>query len=220
VSAPGPAGRVRRMAAVDGARQGVFEGGWTLLELLAGLTILAALVALSLPALATTVARFRLESVTRRLVADMQAARWRALGGGRAAGLKLNSGSAGGFDWTLVSDGDGDGLRTADVSAGIDPAVSRTRYLDAEARGVHLGFFPQAALRRLPPLTGWYPPGSDPLRFGSSDLLSFSPSGGATPGSLYLTDGSRMTAIVVNGVTGRVRMFRLDQPDQRWKELY
>lgn len=194
-------------------------GGWTLLELLVGLGVLALLTTLSLPALTGTVGRYRLESVTRELAVQMQAARWRALGGGRHAGLRLEIGAGGDLAWTMVRDGDGDGLRAADLRDGTDPPVSRTVRLSSRAPGIRAGILTERPVPRLPPQSGWLDRPEDPIRFGSSDLISFAPSGSATSGSLYLTDGVRMTAVVVNGVTGRLRLFRLGEREDNWKEL-
>ena len=55
----------------------------------------------------------------------------------------------------------------------------------------------------------------DPVRIGSSSLMSFTPLGTATPGTIYLRgrDGSQY-AVRVLGATGRTRVLR-DAPGTR-----
>ena len=195
------------------------ECGWTLVELLVGLAVLALLATLSLPSLAGSVRHYRLESITRELALEMQAARWRALGGGTYTGLKFTGGAAGELSWVMVRDGDGDGLRSVDLRDGTDVAVAPEMRLADRAPGIRAGILSDRRVPRIPPQSGWLDRPEDPIRFGSADLVSFAPGGSATPGSLYLTDGGRMTAVVVNGVTGRLRLFRLAEREDNWKEL-
>ena len=64
----------------------------------------------------------------------------------------------------------------------------------------------------IPPNTPAPPPDhgtldtSDPIRFGSSNMLSFSPLGTATPGTLYLAGEGILAAVRVNGGSARVRL--------------
>ena len=53
-------------------------------------------------------------------------------------------------------------------------------------------------------------PDEDPVRFGRGDILSFSPTGTSTPGSLYLRDvsGGEAWAFRVAGLDGRIRCYR------------
>ena len=56
----------------------------------------------------------------------------------------------------------------------------------------------------LPPEQG--PLSGDPVRFGVSDILSFSPLGTATPGTFYLAGDSGQAAVRVTGGSARVRL--------------
>ena len=58
----------------------------------------------------------------------------------------------------------------------------------------------------------------DPLRFNRSDIASFDPLGGATPGSAYLTDGqTQLAAVRVLSTTGKVRVIVYDRRKQTWR---
>jgi hypothetical protein len=55
------------------------------------------------------------------------------------------------------------------------------------------------------------------VRFGRSDLISFSPGGSASSGTLYVTDGRRgFYAVVLFGPTARLRVWRYRPEERRW----
>lgn len=198
-----------RLSRTDGA------GGHTLTELCAALAVGGLALAAGLPALASSLGRERLETALRDVARELVAARWRALATGRSAGLRFLLEADGRLAWTVHADGDGDGLRSADIDGGTDPLL-RQGGLPAPLRaGLGAGPIPPA----LPPQTGRLDRPEDPIKFGGADLAAFAPAGGATPGSLYLTDGHRSVALVLNGVTGRLRLFRLQEANTAWKEI-
>ena len=56
----------------------------------------------------------------------------------------------------------------------------------------------------------------DPIRFGSSDMLSFSPLGTATPGTFYLAGDGAQAAVRVSAEHRAGAP--LDLPRERWRE--
>ena len=120
--------------------------------------------------------------------------------------------------YALFADGDGDGVRNDDIDSGVDPQVAPARGLTHFGRHVGFGFPPGLAprdpgnpSRRLDRL-------DDPIRFNRSDLASFSPLGGSTPGSLYVTDGVEELAVVrLFGRTGKVKVLRYDAEQESWQ---
>ncbi len=57
----------------------------------------------------------------------------------------------------------------------------------------------------------------DPIRFNRSDIASFGPLGGSTPGSLYLTDSRHhLTVVRLYGATGKVRTLNYDRAREEW----
>jgi len=207
------------------AGRGIFrpgQGGWSLVEFLAALTLTAMAMSLSLPPTFAWARRQRLQGAIRRLAQDLQASRWSALASGRATGLVFTMAAGGDLLWTVYRDGDGDGLRRADMESGVDIGLSRPRRLSQEAPGVRAGLLTGpsvAGVPRLPPQSGWIASPQDPIKFGASDVASFSPVGSATSGSLYLTDERDMAALAINGITGRLRLFLFDSMDRIWKEM-
>ena len=107
----------------------------------------------------------------------------------------------------MFVDGNRNGVRARDIAARVD------RPLNAPARLSDL--FPGVAIA----VSG--EAGSDPLRIGSSNLLSFVPLGTATSGSIYVRgrDGSQF-AIRILGATGRVRVQRYDPQTRTWLDSF
>jgi hypothetical protein len=118
----------------------------------------------------------------------------------------------------LYRDGDGDGVKTADIERGIDPEERAPRPLERFAKGVGFGFPPGPAPRepgksgrRLKRL-------EDPIRFNRSDLASFTPLGTATSGTVYITDGRRhLVAVRVNNRSGKITVLRYDPEKEVWR---
>ena len=146
----------------------------------------------------------------------LRSARSAAISQGRNLGLVFERSGAG-WRYTLYADGDGDGIRTSDILSGTDVPLGSPVKLADRWSGVDFGFLPLPRVRRIPPGTGWLPSLADPVQFGSSDIVSFSPRGDASSGTLYLTDSrSQMTAIVLFGPTARVRVYRYDVSLEEW----
>lgn len=132
-------------------------------------------------------------------------------------GIKFRVDPGGFVTWTVHRDGDGDGIRSDDIARGIDPQLGPARRLAHVGRKIRFGFPPGRAprdpdrpSRRLDRL-------DDPIRFNRSDIASFSPFEGSTPGTAYLTDSAgRLWGVRITGRTGRVRVMRYDTVSERW----
>jgi hypothetical protein len=61
--------------------------------------------------------------------------------------------------------------------------------------------------------------GTDPIRLSGTTLLSFSPYGTATAGTVYVLgrDGTQL-AVRVLGVTGRTRVLRYQRSTNSWDQ--
>jgi hypothetical protein len=98
-------------------------------------------------------------------------------------------------------DGNHNGVLSSDIEAGRDPRVAGPFPL-AVGRTVRVGFLP--GVPAIPPDHGTL--SGDPIRFGHSDILSFSPLGSATPGTFYLVGDGAQAAVRVTGGSARVRL--------------
>lgn len=190
--------------------------GMTLAEALVALAILAAMIAVGLPAAAELRQAGRAAAAARHIATTFSAERWRAVARCRSGGLLFER-SADGWTWLEIEDGNGNGLRTAEVRSGVDRARGPRVRLASIVPGVTLGFPPGGPYVEAPPGDAALREGDDPVRFGRSDIVSFSPDGRSSSGTLYLTDGrDRLYAVVLFGPTARVRVWRWDRKGARW----
>jgi type II secretory pathway pseudopilin PulG len=104
--------------------------------------------------------------------------------------------------YAVYQDGNNNGIRAVDITTGKDRRISGPFPLTSGAPGVRVGFNP--GVPALPPDSGILT--GDPIRFGTSDTLSFSPLGTATPGTFYLAGDSAQAAVRVTGGSARVRL--------------
>ena len=192
------------------------QSGFQLLELLTVLAVAALLGAVGVPPLLRASAESRARLAAAEIVGVLRLASSYAVRNGVNVAVKFRR-YGNDVTWELCQDGDGDGVLSADISSGVDPTVEPPRKLQHVGRDVRFGFPPGPAPRdpgdphrRLDRL-------DDPIRFNRSDLASFNPLGGATPGSVYLTDGdSRLVVVRVLGTTGKVRTASYDRRSQTW----
>ena len=190
--------------------------GLSLLESLVWITLAGIALAAVAPTAADLQSEGRAAAGARQLAAAFQEQRWNAVGRHRSHGLFFAE-DEGGWVWYEVSDGNGNGLRTAEVRDGTDAVLSGPHRLEDRIQGVRLGFLPGGGIPRIPPRTGVIDGRDDPVRFGRSDLVSFSPLGSASSGTLYLTDGKhRQYGVVLFGPTARVRVWRYDSRTNQW----
>ncbi len=141
-----------------------------------------------------------LNQTVRGLVGQAQC---RAVAGRLYVGLAFES-TADGAVGRIYEDGDGDGVTREDIQKGVDrPLTSR---IPLRAGWAFLGV--PEGVKKDPLGNPLAEP--DPVRFGRGDILSFSPTGTSTPGSLYLRDahGTECWAFRVAGIDGRVRTYR------------
>jgi hypothetical protein len=114
----------------------------------------------------------------------------------------------------VCADGTGNGLRRSEISSGADRCLEGPHDLAAMFPGVRV-----AVDSSLQGPTG-EPPSADAVRFGASDVASFSASGSCTAGSLFIqSPRGAQYAVRVAGVTGRTRVLHYDTAARSWKEL-
>ncbi len=189
--------------------------GFTLLELLVATTILALLATLAVPPLRQQIAQHRVRLAAGEVASTLWAARGSAVRYGVAVAIRFEDSYAEPV-FSLYADGDGDGVRTADLNSGTDPRIGRPARLLHVGSGVRFGipedlepaeFTGSGRLDRL----------DDPVRFGRGDIASFSPAGTASPGTVFLTDGYHLFAVRVYSRTGKIQVLRYVRDRELWK---
>jgi hypothetical protein len=107
----------------------------------------------------------------------------------------------------MFVDGNGNGVRRADVDSGVDIAIREPSRLHELFPGVRIGLRPELAGE------------GEAVRFGDSRLVSFSAVGTATPGSVHVLGRDlSQYAVRVFGATARTRVLRYRVSDAAWVE--
>lgn len=188
--------------------------GYTLIELAVAAALCSTMAAMAVPVIGGTLDRERTIIGTQALAGQLQRARLESLKRARAVGVRLEIAGTR-TSLQLFMDGDGDGVRQADIDAGVDAALSPLEYLDHRSRGI--------SLRINQPIvdaggTSELQAGDDPLRIGNTALLVFSPHGSATSGTMYVAgDRGPQMAVRVFGATGRIRVLTYDARARQWR---
>ena len=187
--------------------------GAALIDVLFAASLGLVMTAIAVPVVGGTLERERTIVGTQYLAGQLQRARLDSLKRARSVAVRLEVVG----DRTrlqLFADGNGNGVLQRDIDRGIDPPLTAPAWLDDQARDI--------SLRVNQPITEVagstaITPGEDPLRIGNTALLTFSPLGSATSGTLYVAAhrGPQM-AIRVFGATGRVRVLMFDAQTRQW----
>jgi prepilin-type N-terminal cleavage/methylation domain-containing protein len=193
------------------------KNGFSLVELVIALTILALVAAIGVPPILDLTGTLRLYLAAQELSGTLRLARSESARRGFNVAVKFRPGQGGRATYTLYRDGDGDGVLTRDIDTGVDPALSRPRPLQYLGSRMHFGFPPGRKVRDPGSPRQWMSV-KDPIRFNNSDLASFGPLGTSTAGSVYLTDGRRLLmAVRVFNRTGKVKIIAYDFEEEVWR---
>lgn len=190
--------------------------GFSLPELVVTLGVVAVTAAVALPVLSEATAAAHTVAAARTVAAQCSEARGLAARRRRSVALRFIQMDRG-WGTALVADGNGNGVRSAEVSSGIDLTVRPVQRLD--------GRFGEAGIRvaaSVPAVDGGglLLVGDDPVRVGPLNQLVFGPTGGGSGGTIYIGGRSgQQLAVRVLGTTGRVRVLRYMPGRRTWEPL-
>jgi hypothetical protein len=188
--------------------------GAALLDVVFASAVCITVTAAAVPVVGGPLDRERTVIAAHHLAGQLQRARFGALSRARAVAVRIEL-RDGRTNLQLFADGNGNGVSERDIARGIDPALAPSGFLDDHARGVSLRIN-----QRIVDASGAgeLAEGDDPLRIGRTALMTFSPLGSATSGTLYVAGhrGPQM-AIRVFGGTGRVRVLTFDAQARQWR---
>jgi prepilin-type N-terminal cleavage/methylation domain-containing protein len=179
------------------------DHGFSLQELIVVLAIIVIFGTLSAPHIRAYSAEVHLLGAGQVFRGEFRKARSMATRRGVYTALRFEARPDGGWNLSTYADGNRNGVRSADIAAGIDRRVAGPRGITTGSGEVRIGINPGTP--KMPPDRGTLDP-SDPIQFGNANMLSFSPLGGATPGTFYLAGPSAQAGVRVNPASARVRL--------------
>jgi prepilin-type N-terminal cleavage/methylation domain-containing protein len=187
------------------------NSGYSLLEVLVAIAVIAIAAGTAIPWTLGSIERSRALAAASYVRTRMAMARFEAVK--RSAYVALRFAQNGDGYWLRAYvDGNRNGVLAADIERDIDTPITADERLDyhfpGTAFGIHAGV---TALGSAQPLQG------DPIQIGSSALLSFSPSGSSTSGTLFIRGERSQFAVRILGATGRTRMFEFSFEERVWK---
>jgi prepilin-type N-terminal cleavage/methylation domain-containing protein len=187
-----------------------WPGGFTLIEALFAVAIITTLAGIALPLTARAVDELRTLAAARYLAGRIAHSRVDAIRRSTSVGMRFEP-SDPDYVFTPYADGNGNGVRTADILRGVDRPTGVPRRLGDSFAGVRFGLAPG-----LPDVDGSAGGGADGVRIGAVRILTMSPDGTATSGTLYVQGRRAQFAVRVLGATGRTRVFKYETGAGTW----
>jgi prepilin-type N-terminal cleavage/methylation domain-containing protein len=184
--------------------------GFTLIELLFVVSLMTVLLGIAVPISGDAIDDMRTGAAARYLAGRITSSRLEAINRSRAVGLQFLASSPD-YQFAPYVDGNGNGVRTADIRAGLDPPVGASRQIGDDFRDVRFGLG-----AGVPDIDGLRTTSIDGVRIGTARILTMSPDGTATSGTLYLQGRHAQYAVRVLGATGRTRVLKYEAGDHTW----
>lgn len=195
----------------EGIEEDKKEKGISLLEVMVSFLVVSLLVAVSLGAFSRIRERNYADSILRKMEALV--AETRALSIIKKTNIGILFESIDGKIFVeIYEDMDWDGVNRKDIEKGIDKMISKKILLNMDNSKIEI----PKSVKLDPsnkPITSM-----DAVKFGKGDILTFSPKGEATPGTLFISEDRRdiCWAIRVAGLDGRIRVFK--HQNGTWEE--
>ena len=117
------------------------------------------------------------------------------------------------YTYTTYADGNGNGIRTADIEDGIDQPLGPPERIGDQFAGVR--FVLGEGVTDLDGAKNADPNG---VRIGKSGILTMGRDGTATSGTLYLRGRGGQYAVRVLGATGRTRVLLFESGAGTWRD--
>jgi type II secretory pathway pseudopilin PulG len=191
----------------------VKSSGYSVLEVLVAIAIVVIVAGAVIPLLHGSIDRSRAAAAASYLAGRMARARFEAVKRSAAVAIRFVENTDGYWVRAYV-DGNRTGVRTLDIALGLDRPITGDERLDHHFPGVTFGIQPN--------VTGLDPgqpfDAGDPVQIGPSTLLSFSPNGSSSSGTLFIRgQRSSQFAVRILGATGRTRVFEFNFGDSTWR---
>lgn len=179
------------------------DRGLTLLEVIFVAGLVCVFAAIAAPRLLASTDRSRGLIAARYLAARMALARAQAVSRSAVIGLRFEPTSRG-IAFSVIQDGNRNGVRTRDIQLQIDRVIEPAILLSDVFPGADIGLVPRA-------------PAPEAVQIGGTSIMSFTPTGTSSSGSIYIRgrDGTQWTVRVL-GATARARVLRWVRATGEW----
>lgn len=185
--------------------------GYSLLEVLIAITLMVIVGGAAIPLAHSSVDRSRAAGGASYVAGRMALARFEAVRRSAYVAIRFVALPDGYWLQSYV-DGNRNGVLTRDIALGLDPPITAAERLDYHFSGVEFGIQPNVTGIDPGPFNA-----SDPIQIGSSTLLSFSPTGSSTSGTLFIRGlRGHQFAVRLLGATGRTRILEFNFGERRW----
>jgi hypothetical protein len=186
------------------------EDGLSLIELVFAGALGAVMIGVALPLTGDALDEARTSGAARYVAAQLVNCRMDAVNRSRSVALRFEA-STPDYQIAAYVDGNGDGVRTTDIRVGVDRRLGMPRQVGDDFPGVRFGL-----ASGLPDADGVTGTSTDGVRIGVARILTMSPDGTATSGTLYLQGRRAQYAVRVLGATGRTRVLKYDTGRRAW----
>ena len=192
------------------ARRTARVEGFTLVELLFCSALAVTVTVIAVPLTTGALDSIRTAMAARYLQGRIMDARMEALRRSASVALRFEA-REDDYAFGMFLDGNANGVRTADIRSGADPALAPYERLRDRFPDVAFGLMPG-----VPDADGSRSNDGDGVRIGSSGILVTTPDGTATSGTVYVRGRRAQYAVRVLGATGRTRALRYDPGAGAW----
>ena len=186
--------------------------GFTLLELLLSIAVGVAITTISIPMTNQIVDEVRAAGAARYVAGRIMRLRLEAVRQSRAVALRFVK-DGDDYTYTPYADGNGNGVRTADIEDGIDQPLGLPERIADKFPGVRF-----VLDDGVPDVEGAKSSGLDGVRIGKPGILTMGRDGTATSGTLYLRGRGGQYAVRVLGATGRTRVLMFATGAGAWRD--
>ena len=187
------------------------QRGLGVLELLFVLALGVTLAGIAMPLTNEAVEETRVAGAVRNFATRIGGMRIDALKRSTCIGMRFQRTTADDYSFEQFVDGNGNGVRSADISAGIDTRAGSAERLSYQFPGVSFGLLPG-----IPDADSQSGTGTDGVHIGSARILTMSPDGSSSSGTLYIHGRRTQYAIRILGATGRTRVLFFHQGKRQW----
>ena len=184
--------------------------GFTLIEVLFAAAVATVLAGVALPLTGSAIDELRTLAAARYLAGRIVHGRMEAITRSTSVALRFEPSSPD-YAFAPYADGNGNGVRAADIYRGVDPPVGVPHQLGDNFAGVRFGLLPG-----VPDVDGVADGNTEGVRIGTARILTMSPNGTATSGTLYLQGRRAQYAVRVLGATGRTRILKYHTGAGTW----